>query len=35
LIPILAGVLGFANAFRMVRAPEPIASGAAEGLLAG
>jgi len=35
LIPILAGVLGFANAFRMVRAPEPIPSGAAEGLLAG
>jgi MFS family permease len=35
LIPILAGVLGFANAFRMVRTPEPKPSGAAEGLLVG
>jgi EmrB/QacA subfamily drug resistance transporter len=34
-IPILAGVLGFANAFRMVRTPEPKPSGAAEGLLVG
>ena len=35
LIPILAGVLGFANAFRMVRTPEPKPSGAAESLLVG
>ena len=35
LIPILAGVLGFANAFRMVRTPEPKPSGAAEGMLLG
>jgi EmrB/QacA subfamily drug resistance transporter len=34
-IPILAGMLGFANAFRMVRTPEPKPSGAAESLLAG
>ena len=34
-IPILAGILGFANAFRMVRMPEPKPSGAAEGLLVG
>jgi len=34
-IPILAGVLGFANAFRMVRTPEPKPSGAAEALLVG
>ena len=34
-IPIVAGVLGFANAFRMVRTPEPKPSGAAEGLLVG
>jgi EmrB/QacA subfamily drug resistance transporter len=35
LVPILAGVLGFANAFRMVRTPEPKPSGAAEGMLLG
>jgi EmrB/QacA subfamily drug resistance transporter len=35
LVPILAGVLGFANAFRMVRTPEPHPSGAAEGMLLG
>jgi EmrB/QacA subfamily drug resistance transporter len=35
LIPIIAGVLGFANAFRMVRTPEPKPSAAAEGMLLG
>jgi EmrB/QacA subfamily drug resistance transporter len=35
LVPILAGVLGFANAFRMVRTPEPTPSAAAEGMLLG
>ena len=35
LVPILAGMLGFANAFRMVRTPEPKPSGAAEGMLLG
>jgi hypothetical protein len=35
LIPIAAGVLGFLNAFRMVRTPEPKPSAAAEGMLLG
>jgi EmrB/QacA subfamily drug resistance transporter len=35
LVPILAGAFGFANAFRMVRTPEPKPSAAAEGMLLG
>jgi EmrB/QacA subfamily drug resistance transporter len=35
LIPILAGLLGFANSFRMVRLPDPRPSGAAEGMVLG
>ena len=35
LVPIIAGVLGFANAFRMVRTPEPKPSAATEGMLLG
>jgi hypothetical protein len=34
-IPILAGVLGLANARRMKRAPDPVPSAAAEGILGG
>jgi hypothetical protein len=32
LIPILAGVLGLLNAFRMRRLPDPAPSSAAEGM---
>ena len=32
LVPIIAGVLGFANAFWMVRTPEPKPSAATEGM---
>jgi MFS family permease len=35
LIPILAAALGFANAFQMVRTPEPKPSGAAEMMIGG
>ena len=35
LIPLLAGALGLANSFRMVRLPDPVASSAAEGLALG
>jgi EmrB/QacA subfamily drug resistance transporter len=35
LVPVLAALLGFANSFRMVRLPDPVSSGAAEGMLAG
>jgi MFS family permease len=35
LIPLLAGVLGLLNAFRMVRTPEPEPSSSAEGMLLG
>jgi hypothetical protein len=35
LIPILAGLLGLANSIRMKRAPDPVASAAAEGILGG
>ena len=35
MIPILAGLIGFINAFRMMRIPEPEPSGAAEGLAFG
>jgi EmrB/QacA subfamily drug resistance transporter len=35
LVPLIAGVLGFANSFRMLRVPEPKPSSAAEGMLLG
>jgi hypothetical protein len=35
LIPLLAGLLGLVNGFRMTRLPDPEPSGAAETLLAG
>jgi hypothetical protein len=35
LVPLLAAVLGFLNAFRMLRAPEPEPSEAAEGMMLG
>ena len=35
LIPLLAGLLGLFNCFRMMRMPEPEPSGAAEGMLLG
>lgn len=35
LVPLLAGLLGLLDAFRMVRLPDPESSGAAEGLLIG
>ena len=35
LVPLLAGLLGLLNSFRMVRLPDPEPSGAAESLLLG
>ena len=35
LVPILAGVLGILNGFRMRRLPDPKASGASEGMMLG
>jgi MFS family permease len=35
LVPLIAGLIGLANSFRMVRLPDPVSSGAAEGMLAG
>jgi MFS family permease len=35
LVPLLAGLLGLANAFRMTRQPEPTPSSSAESLLLG
>jgi EmrB/QacA subfamily drug resistance transporter len=35
LIPILAGLIGFLNSFRMVRLPDPIPSSAVEGMALG
>ena len=35
LIPLLAGLLGFANSFRMARLPDPTPSSSAEGLALG
>jgi hypothetical protein len=32
LIPILAALIGLINSFRMARLPDPVASGAAEGV---
>jgi hypothetical protein len=35
LIPILAGGLGLFNSFRMMRLPDPVPSGTAEGAVLG
>jgi EmrB/QacA subfamily drug resistance transporter len=35
LVPILAGLLGFLNSFRMLRLPDPEPSAAAEGMVLG
>jgi MFS family permease len=35
LIPILAGLIGLFNSFRMMRLPDPVSSGAGEGLVVG
>jgi len=35
LVPVLAGLLGFLNSFRMMRLPDPAPSGSAEGLAFG
>jgi LPXTG-motif cell wall-anchored protein len=35
LIPILAGLLGLFNSFRMLRLPDPVSSSAAEGMALG
>jgi hypothetical protein len=35
LVPLIAGLLGFLNSFRMVRMPDPEPSNAAEGMLLG
>ncbi len=35
LVPLLAGVLGLLNAFRMLRLPDPQSSGSAEGMVLG
>ena len=35
LIPILAGLIGLYNSFRMMRLPDPAPSGAAEGMVIG
>jgi len=35
LIPLLAGLLGLINSFRMMRMPEPEPSGAGEGMILG
>jgi len=34
-IPIIAGLLGLANSFRMARLPDPVASGSADGVVLG
>src|SRR4051812_27667208 len=35
LVPVLAGLLGLANSWRMARLPDPVASGSTEGLALG
>ena len=35
MVPLIAGLLGFLNSFRMVKLPDPEPSGAAEGMLLG
>ena len=32
-MPLIAGLLGFVNSFRMVRLPDPEPSSAAEGMV--
>ena len=34
-VPILAGLLGLFNSFRMMRLPDPTPSGSAEGMVLG
>ena len=35
LIPIAAGLVGLFNSFRMMRLPDPVSSGSAEGMVIG
>jgi hypothetical protein len=35
LIPILAGLIGLFNSFRMMRIPDPVPSGAVQGVALG
>ena len=35
LVPLIAGIIGLVNSFRMMRIPEPKPSGAAEGMSLG
>ena len=35
LVPLIAGLLGLVNAFRMMRLPDPASSGASEGMVLG
>ncbi len=35
LVPIIAGVLGLVNSFRMIRLPDPVPSSAVEGMVLG
>ena len=35
LVPLLAGLLGFLNSFRMLKLPDPEPSSTAEGMLMG
>ena len=35
LVPLLAAILGLINAFRMMRLPDPVSSGSAEGMVLG
>ena len=35
LIPLLAGLLGLFNSFRMMRLPDPVPSNSAEGMALG
>ena len=35
LVPLLAGLLGMVNSFRMMRLPDPTASNSAEGIALG
>ena len=35
LIPMLAGLIGLFNSFRMIRLPDPKPSGSAEGMVLG
>ena len=35
LVPILAGLVGFFNGFRMMRLPDPVSSSSVEGMALG